>query len=186
MSTDSSALAEGFYWYGKKLLWGYVDVQPGAAEALRFFRQAGELGCSDANISIGELYQQGRGVERDARTALASYSDAAKAGNFLAIACMALVGRSRHAPRAGKLWARCFAALDGASEWPLAAASVGEILHRYIEEQLRAGAEPKHLAMLRRHRSDIIAYHQNVLEHAQAEERLNRLNAVSAWLTTVV
>jgi TPR repeat protein len=155
LSTDGSALAEGFYWYGEKLLWGYEDIEPDAAEALKFFRQAAELGFSDAYIRIGELYQHGKGVERDPKAAMANFSQAAKAGNWLGVAYLAiLVGRSRQADRAEALWDRFFVALDGASSWPFAATSAGEILHRYIEEQLRLGAEPKHLEALKRHRID--------------------------------
>ena len=187
MSTDGSALAEGFYWYGEKLMWGYEDIEPDAAEALKFFRQAAELGFSDAYIRIGELYQHGKGVERDSKSALANFSKAAKAGNWLGIAYLAiLVGRSRQADQADALWDRFFAALDAASSWPFAAASAGEILHRYIEEQLRIGAEPKHLDTLKRHRSDVMAYHQNVLEHARGEERLRRFGAVSGWISSTM
>jgi TPR repeat protein len=187
LSTHGSALAEGFYWYGEKLLWGYEDIEPDAAEALRFFRQAAELGFSDAYIRIGELYQHGKGVERDVRAALVNFERAAKAGNFLGIAYLAiLVGRSRRADRADALWDRFFAAFDVASSWPFAAASVGEILHRYIEEQLRLGAEPKHVDTLKRHRIDVMAHHQNVLEHARGEDRLMRLGAVSAWISSAM
>lgn len=185
MITDGSALAEGFYWYGEKLLWGYEDIEPDAAQALKFFRQAAELGFSDAHIRIGELYQHGKGVERNPKAALANFSKAAKAGNWLGVAYLAiLVGHSRQADRADAVSDRFFAALDAASSWPFTAASVGEILHRYIEEQLRLGADPKHLDTLKRHRSDVITYHQNVLEHARGEESLRRLGAVAAWLSS--
>ena len=49
------ALAEGFYWYAEKLMWGYEDTTQNPEEALRFYRQAADLGFSDAHIRIGEL-----------------------------------------------------------------------------------------------------------------------------------
>jgi TPR repeat protein len=55
MRDDGTALAEGFYWYAEKLMWGYEGTTKNAAEALRLYRQAAALGFSDAQIRIGEL-----------------------------------------------------------------------------------------------------------------------------------
>ena len=45
-----SALAEGLYWYAEKLMWGYEGVEKNHDEAFKLYRQAAELGFSDAAI----------------------------------------------------------------------------------------------------------------------------------------
>ena len=40
MSEDGKALAEGFYWYAEKLMWGFDNVTRNPEEAFRFYRQA--------------------------------------------------------------------------------------------------------------------------------------------------
>jgi TPR repeat protein len=47
------ALGEALYWMAEKLAWGYEDVEPDPAEALKLFRQSADLGFSDALIRIG-------------------------------------------------------------------------------------------------------------------------------------
>jgi hypothetical protein len=48
---EDSALAEGFYWMAEeKFAWGYEDMEPNLVEAYKLFRQARDLGFSDALI----------------------------------------------------------------------------------------------------------------------------------------
>ena len=86
---DGLALGEALYWMAEKLTWGYEDVEPDPAEALKLFRQSADLGFSDALIRIGQLQQQGKGTACDPSAALQSYLAAAKAGNFVALAFLA-------------------------------------------------------------------------------------------------
>ena len=41
--------------------WGCEDVEPNLVEAYKLFRQAGDLGFSDALIRVGELQEHGKG-----------------------------------------------------------------------------------------------------------------------------
>jgi TPR repeat protein len=76
---QGSALAEGFYWMAEKLAWGYEGVEPNPVEAFKLFRQAADLGFSDAFIRIGEFQEHGKGVSRDVNAAFKSYGAAASA-----------------------------------------------------------------------------------------------------------
>jgi TPR repeat protein len=67
---EDSALAEGFYWMAEKFAWGYEDTEPDLVEAYKLFRQAGELGFSDALIRVGELQEHGKGTPRDTNAAV--------------------------------------------------------------------------------------------------------------------
>jgi TPR repeat protein len=58
---EGSVLGEALYWKAEKLTWGYEDVEPDPAEALKLFLQSADLGFSDALIRIGQLPQQGKG-----------------------------------------------------------------------------------------------------------------------------
>src|SRR3954471_15745329 len=78
---DGSALGEGLYWMAEKLTWGYEGVEKDHPEALRLYRQAADLGFSDAYIRIGQLQEHGKGTGRDPKAALKSYEAAATAGN---------------------------------------------------------------------------------------------------------
>jgi TPR repeat protein len=69
MNTNDTALAEGLYWYAEKLLWGYEGVEKDYNEAFRLFRQAADLGFSDAHLRVGQLHEYGKGTERDASAA---------------------------------------------------------------------------------------------------------------------
>ena len=66
MSRDGSALAEGLFWMAEKLTWGYEGVEKDHSQAFRFYRQAADLGLSDAHIRIGQLQEFGKGTERNA------------------------------------------------------------------------------------------------------------------------
>jgi TPR repeat protein len=61
----SSALGEGFYSMAEKLAWGYEDIEPNHAEAFKLFRQAADLGFSDALIRVGEFQEYGKGTARE-------------------------------------------------------------------------------------------------------------------------
>ena len=79
------ALAEGFYWMAEKLMWGYGDIPKNPEQALRLYRQAADLGWSDAYIRIGEFHEYGRGGAPNAAEALANYQRAVEAGNYLSL-----------------------------------------------------------------------------------------------------
>jgi TPR repeat protein len=79
MGQENSALGEGLYWMAEKLAWGYEDVEPNLGEAFKLFRQAADLGSSDARIRMGELQENGKGTDTDPNAALKNYAEAAKA-----------------------------------------------------------------------------------------------------------
>lgn len=183
MKPDSSVLGEGLYWYAEKLMWGYEGIEINHSEALRMFRQAAELGCTDAYIRIGQLHEYGKGTKRDAAAAVVSYRTAIEAGNFYGLAFLArLISRTSLSKRAYVLWEKFIAALEATPNPGFLSATPGELLHKYIETQLRLGCDPQHLATLQRHRIAIIGYHQQVLEHATGDEQLNSLESVSDWM----
>jgi TPR repeat protein len=178
------ALANGLYWMAEKLTWGYEGVEKDPAEAFRLYKQAADLGFSDALIRLGQLQEHGNGLERDPNAALRSYEAAAKAGNFLALAFLAkLLSRTQHLEKADALWNRFFVALEADPEPAFLAASRGELLHNYITTQLRLGLDPGHRDMLQRHRLDIVAHHQQLLEHT-SDQHLGRLEGVADWVTS--
>lgn len=168
----------------EKLTWGYEDVEPDAVEALKLFRQSADLGFSDALIRIGELQQQGKGTACDPSAALQSYLAASKAGNFVALACLAkLLSHSSQLGSADALWDRFFAKLEANPEAFLHVTGRGELLHDYITIQLQLGFEPAHMEELRKHRVEIAGHHQSLLEHAPVD-KLDRLGGVMKWIET--
>ena len=183
MSDDSKALAEGFYWYAEKLMWGYENVTPNPPEAFRFYRQAADLGFSDAMIRMGELLEHGKGVTQDAKEALIQYQKAAKAGNFLGWAFMArLFSRTKHHPQAERYWVLFFRALEERGEPRFFAESVAGVIHMYLEAQLQRGLLPQHTDLIRNYRLPLIAHHQHVLEYA-SDQRLDLLKRIGAWMS---
>jgi hypothetical protein len=179
---DGLALGEAFFWMAEKLTWGYEDVEPDPAEALKLFRQSADLGFSDALIRVGQLQQQGKGTVRDPSAALKNYTAAAKAGNFVALAFLAnLLSRSSQLERANDLWDRFFAKLMANPEHAFIVAERGELLHDYITTQLQLGFEPEHLEVLRQHRVEIAGHHQRLLEHAPVD-KLDRLAGAMKWI----
>ena len=176
------ALGEALYWMAEKLTWGYEDIEPDPAEALKLFRQSADLGFSDALIRIGQLQQQGKGTARDPSAALKTYLAAAKTGNFVALAFLAgLLSQTRHLEKANALWDRFFAKLGAIPKHAFIAAGRGELLHEYITTQLQLGFEPRHMEVLRRHRVEIAGHHQRLLEHAPAD-KLDRLGGAMSWI----
>jgi TPR repeat protein len=177
-----SALGEGFYWMAEKFAWGYEDVEPNLVEAYKLFRQAGDLGFSDALIRVGELQENGKGTARNANAAMRSYIAAAKGGNFFALVYLAkLLSRSSHLEKAADIWSRFFAALAANPEARFVASTRGELLHSYIDTQLRLGLEPAHKDVLQLHRLEIVGRHQRLLE-VVVEGQFQRLEGVSEWV----
>ena len=182
MNTSSTALAEGLYWYAEKLLWGYEGVEKDYKEAFKLFRQAADLGFSDAHLRVGQLHEYGKGTERNASAALGCYRTAVEAGNFFGFAFLAkLATRGSKNATAQALWDRFIAGLEANPEPGFLAATPGELLHQYVASQ-RLGLDPQHVATLRQYRVAIIGYHQQLLEHTYADEQLDRLEIVSKWM----
>jgi hypothetical protein len=116
--------------------------------------------------------------------ALVSYRTAVEAGNFFGFAFLAnLVSRGSDNARARRaLWDRFIAALEANPDSGFLAATPGELLHQYIATQVRHGFDPQHAATLRQYREAIIGYHQQLLEHTNADEELDCLEIVSKWM----
>ena len=113
MGDKGRALGEGLYWMAEKLRWGYEDVERNPGEALRLYRQAADLGISDAHIRIGEFFEQGHVVAEDPAVALKCYKRAYEAGNPYGHAAVAkLLARTDHYSRAERHWAAAFTLLD--------------------------------------------------------------------------
>ena len=166
----------------EKLAWGYEDIKPNHAEAFKLFRQAADLRFSDALIRVGQFQEYGKGTSRDPIAALKSYAQAAKAGNFFALAFLAkLLSRSSHLEKAEDAWNKFFVALAAKPEPGFLAATRGELLHDYIATQLRLGLDPQHKATLLRYQLEIVGHHQRRLEHAPAEH-FERLRGISKWV----
>jgi TPR repeat protein len=165
----------------EKLAWGYEDVEPNLTEAYKLFRQAGDLGFSDALIRVGELQEHGKGTDRDPNAAARRYIAAAKQGNFFAFAYLArMLSRSSHLGKAASVWNRFFTSLEASPEPRFLACTRAELLHSYIDTQLRLGLEPEQ-DILRIHRLEIAGYHQRLLEVA-VEKNFERLQGVSEWI----
>jgi TPR repeat protein len=182
MTNEHSELGEGFYWMAEKLTWGYEHVTPNHSEALRLFKQAADLGVSDAWIRLGELNELGKGKTRDLREALKCYGSAARAGNYYALAYAAqMLCRGPALDKAEQLWEQFFRALAAKPEPGFKSASRGELLFAYIRSQLRVGLQPLHLDILERYRLEIVAHYQQLLEHARLSQ-FDNLEAVSNWI----
>jgi TPR repeat protein len=183
VSDESNALAEGFYWYAEKLMWGYENVTPNPEEAFRFYRQAADLGFSDAMIRMGELLEHGKGVAQNAKDALVQYQKAANAGNFLGWGFIArFLSRTKHHPKAEAYWDLFFRSLEESGEPRFVAETVAGVIHMYLEAQLQRGFSPQHAALIRHHRLPLIEHHQHLLEHA-SDKRLDLLKSVGAWMS---
>ena len=183
MPQERSELGEGLYWMAEKLAWGYDDEAPNLPKAFQLFKQAAALGDSDAWIRVGELYEHGKGTERDIRKALEAYQSAARTGNFYALAFLAmLLSRGPALDKANELWLRFFKALKSSPEAEFKSSSRGELLCKYIQTQISLGLEPQHLKTLQTHRIEIVGHYQRVLEHPMGDEQLNRLKGLSMWI----
>jgi TPR repeat protein len=148
----------------------------------RLFKQAADLGVTDASIRLGQLLERGKGTQQDVAKALKAYQQAAKAGNFFALAFAAqLVSRSAHSAKANDLWGRFFENFNTNPDASFKSASRGELLHDYIKTQLRLGLEPQHLRTLKQYRLEIVGHHQQMLEYA-AERQFGTLEEISNWI----
>jgi TPR repeat protein len=113
MIEEPGALAEGFYWIAEKQMWGYENIIPDHKEALRYYRRAADLGFSDANIRVGQLYEYGKGTSQNPKEVLSNYRKALAASNWLALPCIALLlSRTAHSAKAEILWDRFFRLLS--------------------------------------------------------------------------
>ena len=166
----------------EKFCWGYEDQTPNQEEAFRLYKQAADLGVSDAWIRVAELYEHGKGVERNFRKALEAYIRAVRAGNYYAFAFAArLISRGPALEKANQLWDKFFHALSARPDAEFKAASRGELLHMYIKTQLSKGLEPEHLTTLRLYRIEIAGHHQRVLERVRPED-LDSLDGPFEWI----
>jgi TPR repeat protein len=117
--------------------------KPNLVEAYKLFRQAGDLGFSDALIRVGVLQEHGKGTARNSNAAVRSYIAAAKAGNFFGLAYLAkLLSRSSHLEKAADVWSCFFSALADNPEPRFVASTRGELLHSYTDTQLGLGNRP--------------------------------------------
>src|SRR3954447_8874718 len=154
-------------------MWGYEDTTRNPEEALRFYRQAADLGLSDAHIRIGQLQEYGKGTARSPSEALMSYQRAAEAGNFFGYAYIAkLLSRTAHRRKAEGFWEGFFKALEADPEPRFLADTPGGLIHAYLELQLRFGLRPTHVHVIRDHGAQVIAHHQQLLEHATSSAQL--------------
>jgi TPR repeat protein len=183
MNDQAQALAEGFYRHAEKLMRGDNDTAKNLEEALRFYRQAADLGFADAYIRIGELHEYRKGTAQDATEARLSYQQAVKAGNFYGYAFMAML-LSRTSHEAEGFWDKFFNALEAEPEPEFLADTPGGLIHAYLATQLQLGLDPKYVSAIRRHRHEVIAHHQQLLEHSASSEQLDRLEAVASWMKT--
>jgi TPR repeat protein len=180
---ETSALADGLFWYAEKLRFGYEDIQPNQAEALRIYKQAASLSHGKANLRLGEMYEQGIGIERDPVLALARYTTAWKIGAPEGLAGIGgLLFRSGRFNEGNRYWSAFFERIsqeeipeswtDDRVTW----------VHRYLLLCLTHNQAPHAYPALRYYRSVLLSYHQLSIEHAQDEQQLDSLSRVADWL----
>jgi TPR repeat protein len=108
---QSWALAEGFYWMAEKLAWGYEDVEQNLGEAFKLFKQAADLGFSDALIRVGEFQEHGKGTTRNPNAAIWEKSEIASGNRPI---FSKILPRSMNRPSSpGLIWStylRCMSA----------------------------------------------------------------------------
>jgi hypothetical protein len=183
MVEERGALAEGFYWIAEKHMWGFEEIVPNNHEALRYYTQAANLGFSDANIRLGQLYEHGKGTSQNPTEALSNYRQALATGNWFAFASIALLlSRTAYPAKAEIFWARFFHRLSDCPKPKFLSETPGELIHSYLETQLRLGLAPKYLNVIRRHRLDLIGYHQRLLEQPISAARLDHIELVGEWM----
>lgn len=96
---DAKAVAEGLYWleaaaqsglaegqfrYGEIFYLGLFGVAPDYGKALSNYRMAAEHGVVAAQFRLGQMYQQGLGLDVDVRQAESWYRKSASGGNAAA------------------------------------------------------------------------------------------------------
>jgi TPR repeat protein len=128
-----SALAEGFFWMGEKLRYGYEDMPVDPEQALKLYRQAADLGYARAFIRIGELYERGIGTSADPRQAFKAYIKASEHGDLVGFSALArLVSRSKQRDKADALWAKFFHGLASAKTVDLGLDEPAASIHSYL------------------------------------------------------
>jgi TPR repeat protein len=183
MGDKGRALGEGLYWYAEKLRWGNGDVGRNPGEALRLYRQAANLGISDAHVRIGEFFEEGYVVDEEPAVALKCYKRAYEAGNPYGHTAVAkLLARSDHYSRAERHWAAAFSLLDKGVEKEFVADEPGAVVYAYIGAQLKHELPIEHLHFIRRNRQGVLAHHIRLLNHAMTDDRLAKLQRVQDWL----
>ena len=111
-----------------------------------------------------------------------SYIAAAKGGNFFAFAYLArMLSPNSHLGKATGVWNRFFASVVANPEPHFLASARAELLHSYIDIQLRLGLEPEHKEVLQVYRLEIAGYHQRLLEVAP-EGQFELLEGVFEWI----
>ena len=153
-----------------------TDVERNPGEALRLYRQAANLGISDAHVRIGEFFEEGYVVDEEPAVALKCYKRAYEAGNPYGHTAVAkLLARTDHYSRAERHWAAAFTLLDKGIEREFVADEPGAVVHAYIGCAAKARASREHLHFIRRNRQGVLAHHIRLLEHAMTDDRLAKL-----------
>lgn len=181
--SEGLALGEGLYWMAEKLRWGYEDIEKDPAEALRLYRQAADLGWSDALVRIGEFYEQGHVVEKDPTQALRFYKAAYSAGNPYGYTSVAqLLARTTFYDKAEQHWAAAFSAIAKGYHTPFHADDPGSVIHAYIGAQLRHGLPVRFLGFIKRFRPEVLGHHQMSYEPVLSDDQLEKLETIQEWL----
>ena len=181
--SEGQALGEGLYWMAEKFRWGYEDIERNPAEALRLYRQAARLGRSDADIRIGEFYEQGHVVDLDPTEAVKNYRKAFLAGNPYGHAAIAkLLARTESYDRAEPHWTAVFTAIARDLHAEFLADDPGSVIHAYIGAQLRHGLPVRFLGFIKKFRREVISYHEMAFEPELSEKQLERLRTIQDWL----
>lgn len=75
---ESRAIAQ--YWLGRVYLEGQGNVAQNSAEAAKWFERAAKWGLAEAQLELGRIYTDGRGVSHDPAQAAVWFEKAAKQG----------------------------------------------------------------------------------------------------------
>lgn len=93
---DSEPSSKTLYSLGEAYLHGNVFMNINIPKAIKYFTMASNKEHSDAMIRLGEIYENGIGVEQDLSIAMHWYTQADKKGNEIAssklvLACLSLM-----------------------------------------------------------------------------------------------
>jgi hypothetical protein len=179
-----NALAEGFFWMGEKLMYGYEDTAIDPEQALKLYRQAADLGYTRAFVRIGELYERGIGSSADPQQAFRAYIEASKRGDLVGLSALArLVSRSKQRDKADALWAKFFHGLASAKDVDLGLDEPAASIHGYLFWKLARAEEPRFFPVMRRYRLELVAYLQGYLEHTSGDAQLDIIGAMMNWIS---
>lgn len=127
--------------WGQLLLKGYSTVKPDPSAAFRMFKAASTSGDAEALNMVGRCYEQGWGVDVDARQAIAFFEAAAAAGHT-----WGKVNLAQMLMRAGDPTdrPRCFALFKAAAEGGAHKANIKAMnsLARFLEEGWAGQPDP--------------------------------------------